>query len=153
LLAQQVSPLLAGLDGALWLFGFPIGASPNGTFQSIDEAPPVFFGRGGETPANVGVRRRGAPTTAPRSVLVLVRVLEPGLVRVGMRVRLPVVVVLVLVLDVVVIVRRVGVGVDLPVVLVLVGVGGRVRMLLGHGAPLLGFTGRAPVSWPPGSSG
>jgi hypothetical protein len=68
-------------------------------------------------------------------VLVLVDLLEPGLVHMGVLVRIALVLVLVLVLDVLVVVPGVRVRMGLAVVLVLVGVRRIVRVLfVGHAA-------------------
>jgi hypothetical protein len=80
-------------------------------------------------------RRCTAASPCGSVVLVLVDLLEPGLVHVGVLVRIAVVLVLVLVLDVLVVVPGVRVRMGLAVVLVLVGVRRIVRVLfIGHAA-------------------
>jgi hypothetical protein len=82
-------------------------------------------------------RRCTAASPCGSVVLVLVDLLEPGLVHVGVLVRIAVVLmlVLVLVLDVLVVVPGVRVRMGLAVMLVLVGVRRIVRVLfIGHAA-------------------
>jgi hypothetical protein len=88
-----------------------------------------------------GPPRRPVRERATRSgsVRVLVGVLDPVLMHVRMGVGLAAVLVLVFVLDVVVIVGCVGMDVAVAIVLMLVGMGYGVAVLIGHGAPLVGW--------------
>jgi hypothetical protein len=80
-------------------------------------------------------RKRATRRTG--SVRVLVGGLDAVLMHVWMGVGFAVVLVLMFVLDVVVIVGRVRMNVALAVMLMLVGMGHGVRVLIGHGAPLV----------------